>query len=422
MFTKQQLAKWRSEGFQFDEFHDEVAVEKEDEVSINSVEILNNKATVGLNPKFTVKIYCIPYNHRVEVVAEGKIFSTYRQAKVESITFPWYQADVTVQIPFLRTASVYKVTARIVHWETGKVLKEKTVNVSVSSGGSVRETVEEVPESINVEIHTGEKVEEVTVNNLIAMGLSKKKAEEFHDALNVALKDYNINTSLRISHFLSQVIHESGGFRYTKEQHVSESAYGGFIGRGLMQLTGEDNYESYEEYESNDFTSTLKDKEKIENLPYSVRSASWFWTYNKSLNKYADDNDFIYITRLINGGYNGFNDRLRILKKAFEIFKLKYSDFEFEKSRGYNERRASFAWGLWHDPALDKDGCTKNKDKAIAGYKRFLELTPENFADTNWYQIKFISLFSSLKYTVGRKSYVKVLDVAKLRLEKLNDL
>ena len=104
------------------------------------IEILNNKATVGLNPKFTVKIYCIPYNHRVEVVAEGKIFSTYKQAKVESITFPWYQADVTVQIPFLRTASVYKVTARIVHWETGKVLQEKSVNVRVDENGNAQIT------------------------------------------------------------------------------------------------------------------------------------------------------------------------------------------------------------------------------------------------------------------------------------------
>ncbi|MFV0346584.1 MAG: glycoside hydrolase family 19 protein [Bacteroidales bacterium] len=249
--------------------------------------------------------------------------------------------------------------------------------------------------------------------------------------LNLAFKDCEINTCLRRIHFLAQVIHESGSFRYTREANVPDTAYGGYPGRGLMQLTGKVNYEKYGAFASEDVTSSLENKKKIEKNPHASKSAGWFWKEKADLNDNADENDFIYITRIINGGFNGYNDRLLYVSRGFkELYdkcaskndkiKAKYS---FNDSKAYNDKRASFAWGLWHDPLAGKSGCTHDKNKAIAGYQRFIDLTPSDYSETNWYLIKSISLFSSLKktLTIKGKKYdkVNVREAAKYRLEKL---
>lgn len=270
---------------------------------------------------------------------------------------------------------------------------------------------------------------DLTEQVLKDLGISAAKAKEFLEDINKTCEDYKINTCLRKSHFLAQLIHESGSFVFTEEQGKADTAYGGYKGRGLIQITGEDNYTAYGTYEKQDFTSSLENKMKLEKLPYSARSGGWFWTELKSLNQYADSNDLIYITRVINGGYNGYNDRFNHIKKAFEkIYGVCKNDagktavFEFASSKSYNDNRGSFAWGLWHDPGLSKSGCTKDKAKAIAGYERFIARVPDNYSETNWYGLKDIGSFSNLKYTVNKKEYVKVLDAAKQRLEALKKL
>ncbi|MCV9926938.1 hypothetical protein OIU83_04715 [Flavobacterium sp. LS1R49] len=267
---------------------------------------------------------------------------------------------------------------------------------------------------------------DLTSQILKDIGISNEKATEFLEAINKTFTDYQINTCLRKAHFLAQVIHESGGFRYTAELNVADTAYDGFKGRGLIQLTGEANYKKYGTYEKQDFTSSLENKIKLEKLPYSARSSGWFWKQEASLNDEADINDHIYITRIVNGGYNGYNDRLKYLKNGFKNLynnckndSGKSTDFAFDKSKSYNDKRGAFAWGLWHDPGLNKEGCTKDKEKAIQGYSRFIDLAGDNYAETNWYNIKKISSFSNLKYTVKKKEYVKVLDAAKQRLKAL---
>ena len=101
------------------------------------------------------------------------------------------------------------------------------------------------------------------------------------------------HTDLKIIHFLAQVISESGSFRYVSEIGATDSDYKGFKGRGLIQLTGIDNYKSYEDYENEDFTSSTLNKQKLENLPYAIRSAGWFWSIKAELNDDSDRNDFI---------------------------------------------------------------------------------------------------------------------------------
>ncbi|TRX36196.1 hypothetical protein FNW52_09225 [Flavobacterium sp. ZT3R18] len=268
---------------------------------------------------------------------------------------------------------------------------------------------------------------DITVLELKNAGVSENKATEFLEAINKTFTDYNINTCLRKAHFLAQIIHESGGFRYTEELHVADTAYHGYKGRGLVQLTGRTNYEEYGRYEREDFTSSLENKNKLKVLPYAARSAGWFWTESAKLNDDADLNDHINITRIINGGFNGYNDRTKNIKKGFAVFYEnckndtgKNTNFEFNLSKAYNNKRGAFAWGLWHDPDLRKDGCTKDKDKAIAGYSRFIELAGDHYNETNWYNILDISSFHNLIYIVNRKSHIKVIDAAKQRLESLN--
>jgi predicted chitinase len=264
------------------------------------------------------------------------------------------------------------------------------------------------------------------------LGTSLEKSREYLHALNETFNNFNIKTCLQKAHFLSQVIHESGGLRFTKEG-VPDDAYGGYPGRGLMQITRKANYEAYGIREGVDFTSSQENKEQLESLPYSARSAGWYWDEFKNLNGYAAENDFIYITRIVNGGYNGFNDRLSILKKGFsKIYDYCTNDFDksssfiFENSRSYNDERGSFAWGLWHDPLLSWQvglnfnpapvGCSKDKDLAIEGYKRFIEIVAANFPETNWYNIAYCISFSEI--LIDGK--VNVLKAAKKRLEILS--
>jgi predicted chitinase len=244
------------------------------------------------------------------------------------------------------------------------------------------------------------------------------------DGLNLAFRDYEINTCLRRIHFLAQVLHESGNLKYTKEGlgKGAPPKYSPFIGRGLIQLTWEENYKKYGKDVNEDFTSSLKAMEKLEVSPHAAKSAGWFWHKFKNLNEHADNNDFIYITRIINGGFNGYDDRLNKLKEAFnEIYngcnikKEIDTNYQLKNSRTYNDRRGVFAWGLWHDPGLDKKGCIKDKTKAIEGYKRFLELPGKD--ETNWYGINSIDSLLFLKE--GKNTSVKkVVEYRLIELKK----
>ncbi len=229
----------------------------------------------------------------------------------------------------------------------------------------------------------------------IASYASDTNINEHIEGLNEAFEDNSINTCIRRIHFLAQVIHESGSFQYTAEIGASETDYGGFKGRGLIQLTFKSNYKSYGEFVEEDVTSSQKNKEKLESDPHAAKSAGWYWGQKAKLNNEADENDFIYITYAINGGYNGYNDRLNWVKNGFEELyenceneNDKNTTYKFTESKAYNVKKASFGWGLWHDPDLNKSGCTKNKEKAISGYERFIALHDDSGKVTltkKWY-------------------------------------
>jgi len=167
--------------------------------------------------------------------------------------------------------------------------------------------------------------------------------DRFLAPLNVTLIKYDITTPKRIAAFLAQLAHESGSLRYVEEL-ASGEAYEGrkdlgntqagdgvkFKGRGLIQITGRANYKALSVALNYDF---IAEPEKLELPGAAAMSAGWFWNLRK-LNKYADSNDFLKISKLINGvnrktGFpNGWDDRLQkwaICKKALGV---KETDYE----------------------------------------------------------------------------------------------
>ncbi|HTJ97861.1 MAG TPA: glycoside hydrolase family 19 protein [Rhodocyclaceae bacterium] len=138
----------------------------------------------------------------------------------------------------------------------------------------------------------------------------------------------NIDTPLRQAHFLAQIGHESGELRFHAEI-ASGAAYEGrkdlgntqagdgtrFKGRGLIQLTGRANYSAYGKSIGRE-AELLSHPELVATDPaLCVDVAGWYWaTHN--LNALADTDDVNAVTRRINGGLNGLDDRQRLLKRA----------------------------------------------------------------------------------------------------------
>lgn len=174
--------------------------------------------------------------------------------------------------------------------------------------------------------------------------------ESYLEPLNTVCQYYDMfDNPKRAAGFLAQVVHESGGLNFTienlnyskeglrktfskyfptdaiaaeyarKPEKIANRVYANrmkngneqsgdgwkFRGRGLIQLTGRDNYTKL----SQDLGLSLDDTVKYLETPNgAVSSAGWFWDNNK-LNQYCDNDDFITLTKRINGGTNGLADR-----------------------------------------------------------------------------------------------------------------
>lgn len=161
----------------------------------------------------------------------------------------------------------------------------------------------------------------------------KKRVAEFVSALNVGMTKFEINTPARIAAFIAQLWHESGECRYT-EEIASGAAYDTgrlaarlgntpaddddgerYKGRGLIQITGTENYRRCSKALNVNF---LQHPKLLAELPYSVESACWYWRTHK-LNELADIGSFDEITRRINGGQNGAADRHRYWERAKQV-------------------------------------------------------------------------------------------------------
>lgn len=179
----------------------------------------------------------------------------------------------------------------------------------------------------------GRKLRKIVIKNMFTKEILKKiypfatqaNLDKFFPYLENIYKTSDINTELRFGAFLAQIGHESGQLRYVKEL-ASGQAYEGskdlgntekgdgvkFKGRGLIQITGRSNYTALGTFLGIDL---VQNTELLETPEYAVKSAVWFWQ-KKKLNVFADIPDFEKITRIINGGLNGYKDRLELYERA----------------------------------------------------------------------------------------------------------
>lgn len=182
--------------------------------------------------------------------------------------------------------------------------------------------------------------------------------EHWYNALSQCLPDYDITTPHRIAAFLAQCAHESGGFTAIKENlnyraetlskvwprlfpadiaqqyahnqvAIANRAYGGrmgngdessgdgfkFCGRGLIQITGRSNYQAF----SDSLQMSIDDAPAyLATFEGAVQSACWFWEAN-NLNALADKGDILTLTKKINGGTLGLDDRTRRYQHALQV-------------------------------------------------------------------------------------------------------
>lgn len=160
----------------------------------------------------------------------------------------------------------------------------------------------------------------LTLDQILAiMPGAKDRAARFQQSLSESMIEFAIVTAKRQSAFLAQVAHESGELRYVRE--ISEgSQYEGradlgntepgdghrYLGRGLLQVTGRTNYKAVGLALGLDLISH---PELLESVGPASRSAAYFWR-SHNLNELADADAFGLITKKINGGYLGLDQRI----------------------------------------------------------------------------------------------------------------
>ena len=187
-------------------------------------------------------------------------------------------------------------------------------------------------------------------------------AEYWHNALTILLPDYDINTPQRIAAFMAQCGHESANFTALKEnlnyraetlrkvfpkyfptdamaaeyaskpnkqEAIANLVYANrmgngapetgdgykYCGRGLIQLTGKSNYQAFADSLE---ISPEEASEYLATFEGAAQSACWFWESN-NLNRFADKGDIKGLTKAINGGYIGLEDRIKHYEHALHV-------------------------------------------------------------------------------------------------------
>ena len=169
-----------------------------------------------------------------------------------------------------------------------------------------------------------------TINELfdIVTGADPDKVTLLYPHVVETLAEFGLTTPLRQAHFLAQLCHESGSFNYLEELASGEDYEGRddlgnveagdgvrFKGRGLIQITGRTNYGDCGEALG---VNLIENPERLKDPDLACRSAGWFWN-TRNLSDFADRDDVDSITYRINGGYNGYDDRLHYLDLARSV-------------------------------------------------------------------------------------------------------
>lgn len=170
---------------------------------------------------------------------------------------------------------------------------------------------------------------------IILPAASGANIDRFWQPLNDAMDEFSINSPARQAAFLAQIGHESGSLRYVRElgSHAYLDKYDTgslaarlgntpeddddgqkYRGRGLIQITGLDNYRQCGDALNLDL---IEHPELLEQPVNAARSAGWWWAAH-GCNEIADSGNFQKLTKRINGGLNGLADRKAIWKRAKE--------------------------------------------------------------------------------------------------------
>lgn len=202
----------------------------------------------------------------------------------------------------------------------------------------------------------------ITVSQLKQLLPKNPYVEHWHHALEQLFPDYDINTPKRMAAFIAQCSHESGGFMILKENlnykaatlrkifpkyfpndqiaqdyasrpnkqvAIASKVYANrmgngdeasqegwkFCGRGLIQLTGKSNYQAF----ADSLEMNIDDvPEYLATFEGASQSACWYWETNK-LNQWADAGDILTLTKRINGGTIGLEDRKKHYDHALHV-------------------------------------------------------------------------------------------------------
>lgn len=213
----------------------------------------------------------------------------------------------------------------------------------------------------------------------IATRAPADKIQEYLDALNLWMPWNGITTCREKAHFLAQASVETGSFNSMVEGNGNAKPYSPYYGRGIMQLTKKENYTSYGNYASFDFTNDAHSSyDNVAKHPHSFLSGFWYYCIHTDCSSSAEKDDFNMITARINGGFNGYNQRLSkfneisMILKTEHLCKLEKSNvFSFEDSEIYNYKAYAYAWGRWHDHNDNSAiGTDKDANEALKGYVR----------------------------------------------------
>jgi predicted chitinase len=205
-------------------------------------------------------------------------------------------------------------------------------------------TVDEVKEIVKV-LRDSENINNIdlfTASNCNIPNADKTYGR-LTEELNKTMKKYHINSCLRKAHFLAQCYHETDrlkttleygdGKKYNPGKHPDAIKNGNtqvgdgrprYRGRGFMQLTWKKNYKAYED--ATGVTCISNSSLISDNLVNAINSGGWYWENGSAwndLNPRADKDDIYYINIGVNGGSNGFQERINYIKKIIEILNLK---------------------------------------------------------------------------------------------------
>jgi putative chitinase len=194
---------------------------------------------------------------------------------------------------------------------------------------------------------------------------NNRDIQNLHSALVNILPKYDIDTMERVSMFIGQCAHESGQFNIMTEnlnysvngllktfpkyfnaasariyarnpEKIANRVYANrmgngneasgdgwrFRGQGFIQLTGRSNHQRFADFLKIPLDQALV---YVRTLPGAIEAACWFWKVN-NLNQHSDRLDIKTVTKIINGGFNGLDDRVFYVRKAYTVFGSKQTE------------------------------------------------------------------------------------------------